>query len=327
MNNAKQAKQTDGFTSSLGSLKALLNKDPNKEKKGDEVLKLAFDQVMEDPNQPRTEFDEEFLAWLAEDIRRKGVKSPISVRPGQNGQYVINHGANRLRASKLAGVTAIPAILDEQYDPYDQISENIKRKSLSPRDIALWIKKRMLGGESRQDVAKKLDVGSEYITRHLAITELPDEIIAMVYDTGICRGERTLYELQLCHKQDAVATRAFVQRIVEENGATVKEIQTFKKGLKANPKTLSDEKPSAIEDSSKKQNTKRAPARNEKPTDADEKFTNPIIKVKHGQEAAKLLIFKKPDAAGNVWIEYKNGRAGQVPTEQVTLDSIMEGKN
>ena len=70
-------------------------------------LMLTVGGIDEDPEQPRREFDANALQELSETIRERGVRQPISVRPNlqQAGRWVLNFGARRLRASKLAGLT------------------------------------------------------------------------------------------------------------------------------------------------------------------------------------------------------------------------------
>ncbi len=73
------------------------------------VLSLPLANVIEDPTQPRTEFDAEELTKLSQDIARRGVQAPIAVRPAVEGIYQIIHGARRFRASGMAGLPTIPA--------------------------------------------------------------------------------------------------------------------------------------------------------------------------------------------------------------------------
>ena len=79
-----------------------------------EIIDLDINLIDEDPNQPRKTFDN--ITELSESIKERGVKSPISVHPIDNGRYMINHGARRYRASKLAGKTTIPAFIDDDYN-------------------------------------------------------------------------------------------------------------------------------------------------------------------------------------------------------------------
>src|SRR4051812_37770370 len=121
-------------------------------------LMLPIDAIDEDADQPRTEFDEESLRELAETIARRGVRQPISVRPhpDQAKRWVLNFGARRLRASKLAGRTDIPAFVDEAADSYDQVIENEQRKALRPLELAMFVKRRLARGESQAEIARML---------------------------------------------------------------------------------------------------------------------------------------------------------------------------
>ena len=78
---------------------------------GGEPLFLPLDQVEEDPDQPRTTFDEAELEQLAETIRLYGVLTPVGVRRLEGDRYRLVYGARRLRASRLAGQTRIPATI------------------------------------------------------------------------------------------------------------------------------------------------------------------------------------------------------------------------
>ena len=84
-------------------------------------LMLPVESIDEDPEQPRREFDANALHDLAETIRERGVRQPISVRPDlqQAGRWVLNFGVRRLRASKLAGLKEIPVFIDIMVDSYD----------------------------------------------------------------------------------------------------------------------------------------------------------------------------------------------------------------
>ena len=74
-------------------------------------LELPLADVMEDPSQPRVEFPELEMKKIAESIKQRGVKTPISVHihPNEKGKYIINHGATRSRGPIMAGKEPIPA--------------------------------------------------------------------------------------------------------------------------------------------------------------------------------------------------------------------------
>ena len=110
------------------------------------AMMISIDLIDEDPNQPRTIFNDESLQELADTIRERGVKSPISVRETSDGRFMINHGARRYRASILAGKTTIPAFIDNDYTNVDQLIENIQRDNLAPMDIARFIESELNRG-------------------------------------------------------------------------------------------------------------------------------------------------------------------------------------
>jgi len=158
---------------------------------------LAIDTIDEDPGQPRQEFDEEPLCELAETIRARGVRQPISVRPNPAapGRWLLNFGARRLRASKLAGKTHVPAFVDLSVDSYDQVIENEQRERLKPLELALFIERRLAAGESQIDIARRMGKSKAYVTYAMALIDAPEWLLA-AYREGRCRGLRELYELR-----------------------------------------------------------------------------------------------------------------------------------
>jgi ParB family transcriptional regulator, chromosome partitioning protein len=163
-------------------------------------LMLPVESIDEDPEQPRREFDANALHDLAETIRERGVRQPISVRPDlqQAGRWVLNFGARRLRASKLAGLTEIPAFIDTTADSYDQVIENEQREGLKPLELALFVQKRLAAGENQAEIAKRLGKSRQYVTLATALIEAPDWLLD-AYRQGRCRGMTELYELRRLH--------------------------------------------------------------------------------------------------------------------------------
>ena len=162
------------------------------------VLSLPLACVIEDPTQPRTEFDADELTKLSEDIARRGVQAPIAVRPAVEGIYQIIHGARRFRASGMAGLPTIPAIVQPDevaFDDYSQVLENTQRDNLTALDIARFIQKRKALGESNSQIARNLSEKPEWVTYHLALIDMPPEI-QQAYDTGQVTGAKATYELR-----------------------------------------------------------------------------------------------------------------------------------
>ena len=175
-------------------------------------LELPLEEIVEDPQQARSEgnpgFSRESLGELAASIVESGgVKTPISVRSrNEDGVYVVNHGARRLRASRVASLPTIRAFVDDHHDEYDQAIENIQRESFTAMEIAVFIQRREQRGDTRSAIAKRLGKSSAFVTQHASLLVLPKDLRA-AYDEGRCRDVLTLYELSKFSKQypDAVA--------------------------------------------------------------------------------------------------------------------------
>ena len=82
-----------------------------KEKQVNRVISIHINEIFPNPNQPRTEFNEQELQQLSDSIRVNGLLQPLTVRKNVYQQYELISGERRLRASKLAGLTEIPAIV------------------------------------------------------------------------------------------------------------------------------------------------------------------------------------------------------------------------
>jgi ParB/RepB/Spo0J family partition protein len=160
-------------------------------------LMLPVESIDEDPEQPRREFEDNRLEDLAETIRARGVRQPISVRPNLQapGRWMLNFGARRLRASKMAGMAEIPAFIDTTADSYDQVIENEQREGLRPLELALFVQKRIALGDNQAEIAKRLGKSRQWVTLATALIEPPDWLL-QAYREGRCRGTNELYDLR-----------------------------------------------------------------------------------------------------------------------------------
>ena len=141
---------------------------------------IRLDRIEPDPEQPRRTFDEAKLAELAESIRREGILQPIAVRYDHEAdRYVILHGERRWRASKLAGLPAIPAMVRDV--PRDrrliqQLMENIVRDDLNAVDRAAALRalKVQLGDVPWEAVAEAVGIRRSRLFQLLGTEKLPD---------------------------------------------------------------------------------------------------------------------------------------------------------
>lgn len=173
-------------------------------------LMLPVESIDEDPEQPRREFEDNRLEDLAETIRSRGVRQPISVRPNLQapGRWMLNFGARRLRASKMAGMAEIPAFIDTTADSYDQVIENEQREGLRPLELALFVQKRIALGDNQAEIAKRLGKSRQWVTLATALIEPPDWLL-QAYREGRCRGTNELYDLRRLHGEHGDAVEAW----------------------------------------------------------------------------------------------------------------------
>ena len=171
-------------------------------------LLLPVEAIDEDPKQPRCEFDPEPLQQLAASIAQRGVLQAISVRrhPDRPERWMLNFGARRLRASKLAGLTQIPAYVNETATSYDQVIENEHREGLKPQELALFVQSRLSLGESQAEIARGLGKSAPYVTYATALIDAPDWLMTL-YREGRCRGLRELHELRQLEKMQPDCVR------------------------------------------------------------------------------------------------------------------------
>ena len=142
-------------------LDALFGPVPEEEKvqENDTLKKLKITEVEPNRDQPRKRFDQEALEELAQSIQEYGLIQPIVVTP-KDGYYSIIAGERRWRASKLAGLKEIPAIIREDNEKINSeiaLIENMQREDLNPVEKAMGIKTLMDTYQmSQEEVAKKI---------------------------------------------------------------------------------------------------------------------------------------------------------------------------
>ena len=196
----------DNFSDAFGDLNAALASA------GDAVLVLPLRAVAEDPNNPRSSFDEAELKALAQTIRQRGVLQPIVVRPpGSDGRHVIRFGARRFRAAQLAGLSEIRAIVqpgdsDEADALIEQLVENEQREGLTTAELAAAVERLQTFKLSQSEIARRLGRPREQVAMLAAVRDMPKELKALAPKLGV----RTLFELHQAWKADPGRTRAWL---------------------------------------------------------------------------------------------------------------------
>lgn len=161
-----------------------------REKTGIPYREIPIASIDRDPNQPRITFDEAKLLELSESIRTYGVMSPIIVQPSKiAGRYRLVAGERRTRASQMAGLTTIPAMIDRSTGDNAertlamQLVENLQRADLTPLERAQAIGVlRDNFNLSVRDIGDRLGISKSAVQRSLEILELPDDLLNALKD-------------------------------------------------------------------------------------------------------------------------------------------------
>jgi len=148
-----------------------------------DIIEVNVSDLRPNPYQPRKKFDEEALKELSESIKEYGIIQPIIVRKSIKGYYIVA-GERRARASKLAGLTKIPAILRDFTDEEMMeigLLENIQRENLNIMEEAIAYKKMIESLNLTQDeLSKKVGKSRSHITNIIGLLRLPDEVQQLV---------------------------------------------------------------------------------------------------------------------------------------------------
>lgn len=168
----------------------------------DAIFWIEVDKISPNPYQPRREFDETALKALAESIRMYGVLQPLVVTrkevfhegAGMTVEYELISGERRLRASKLAGLAAVPALIRSgeeapQLKLEMAIIENLQREDLNPVDRARSFERLAKEFNLKQSqIADKVGKSREYVSNSMRILLLPDEMINALEEGRISEG-------------------------------------------------------------------------------------------------------------------------------------------
>lgn len=212
--------------SGLGKgLDALFGPAPEEEQmqENDTLKNLKITEVEPNRDQPRKNFDQESLEELADSIKEYGLIQPIVVTK-KDGYYGIVAGERRWRASKIAGLTEIPAIIREDNERINSeisLIENMQREDLNPYEKAVGVRTLIDNyGLSQEEVAKKLGKGRSTIANIVRILNLEPRVLEMAKEGKLSEGHcKALLAITDPEKQYKTAIQML------ERGATVRQVE------------------------------------------------------------------------------------------------------
>jgi ParB family chromosome partitioning protein len=188
------------------------------------IQEVPVDAIGLNPRQPRTRFDEEALAELAASIKERGVLQPILLRAAGKERYELIAGERRLRASRLAGLERIPALVKEANDSESlvlAIVENVLRADLSALEEARAYQALMDEFSLTQDeVAKRIGKSRPAITNTLRLLQLPEDTQRELAEGRITAGHaRALLAIA------SPAARTALTREIVARGLSVRDAE------------------------------------------------------------------------------------------------------
>jgi ParB family chromosome partitioning protein len=183
---------------------------------GEAEQQVAIERISLNPRQPRSDFDEDTLAELANSIRAKGVIQPLLVRPREGGGYELVAGERRLRAAERVGLSRVPVVVREVSDAESlelAVIENVQRDDLSPIEEAVAYQ-RLLDefGHTQEELAERVGKSRPAVANALRLLRLPESIKRDLANGRITAGHaRVLLSIER-PEQQLRAARQIVAR-------------------------------------------------------------------------------------------------------------------
>jgi len=211
------------------------------------VMEIPLASISTNPHQPRRGFDHNELKELAASIEEHGIIQPLIVVPKQEGKedFALIAGERRLKAAKMAGLTAVPAILREASNQ-DQLVvaliENVQRADLNPLETAsAYQKLSQVFGLSHQEIGERVGKSRTTVTNTLRLLDLPDIVQQALRKGQISNGHaRALLSLETTKSQSAALQTILTKDLnVRQTESLVKKLQGEKERRKPKKPSLS----------------------------------------------------------------------------------------
>ena len=287
----KPAKRRNALGRGLGALlddsSPLETRFEAKDKTGDagSISEIPLDQIETNPFQPRSHFDEQALQELADSIRIQGIIQPITVRKLNDKKFQLISGERRLQASKLAGLTSIPAYVrtaDDQQMLEMALIENIQRENLNAIEVALSYQRLLTECDLKQEeLGERVGKDRSTVNNYLRLLKLPPDIQAGLRDKRISMGHaRALITV------DDVAHQLDIFRQILAQDLSVRKVeQLVREGMREKPKPQ-----------------KETP--------------------ENGKEIARLQSRLSSHFGSRVQVSSKDGRKGEIKIPFVSIDDL-----
>ncbi len=209
------------------------------------ISEIKLKEIEVNPFQPRTEFDEQALLELADSIKLQGLIQPITVRRVNAHAYQLISGERRLRASKIAGLTQIPAYVRQANDQQMlemALIENIQRENLNAIEVALSFQ-RMIDevGLKQEELGDRVSKNRSTVTNYLRLLKLPPDIQASIRDGQITMG----HAKAIVNIMDPVA-QLYIHKQIIQQGLSVRKVEEMVRELQRSTPKKEGKKPEEL---------------------------------------------------------------------------------
>ncbi len=218
----------------------------------EEIIDIELSELRPNPYQPRKVFDDEALKELSASIKEHGVFQPIIIKKSIKG-YEIIAGERRVRASKLAGLDKIPAIIRDFTDEQMMeiaLLENLQRENLTAIEEAYAYKAMIEKLSLTQDeLSKKVGKSRSHLTNILGLLRLPKEVQQMIAESKLSMGHaRALSKLEDEEKIKELANKIVNEKISVRNAEELTNQETHTHEIKKTPREKSNNEYKYVED-------------------------------------------------------------------------------
>ncbi len=205
------------------------------------ISEIPISQVQANPFQPREEFEETALNELAESIKVHGIIQPITVRKLGYDSYQIISGERRTRASRLAGLTTIPAFIrlaDDQGMLEMALIENIQREELNAMEIAFSYKRLVDECSLNQEqLGERVGKNRSTVNNYIRLLKLPDNVQAAIRD-----GKITMGHARAIVSVDNPDEQQFLFQKMMDEGMSVRQIENLVRSAHERKETEEEDK-------------------------------------------------------------------------------------
>jgi len=209
------------------------------------VNEIRLDEIEVNPFQPRTDFDELALNELADSIKLQGLIQPITVRRINAHKYQLISGERRFRASKLAGLTQLPAYVrtaNDQQMLEMALIENIQRENLNAIEVALSFQRMIEECNLKQEeLGDRVSKNRSTVTNYLRLLKLPPSIQASIRDGALTMGHaKALITI------DDPAKQLYLHQHIIQQGLSVRKVEELVREMQKAPVKKEGKQPEPV---------------------------------------------------------------------------------